>query len=162
MKTNFLKPMCLFLLILLLIGCSEKPYQFPEKYDPLRNPFDDLKAAVKVAQKSGQRIILKVGGEWCVWCHRLDDFIKQHQEIDKYLHSNFIFLKINVSKENKNEKFLAQYPKVPGYPHLFVLESNGDFLHSQDTAPLEKEKSYDAGNIMEFLKLWAPDILDKN
>ena len=156
-KFNFLKLMGIFQLILLIIGCSEKSYQFPEKYDPARDPFDDLKAAINVAQKSGQRIILKVGGEWCIWCFRLDDFIKQHQEIDNYLHSNYIFLKINFSKENKNENFLAQYPKISGYPHLFVLDSNGDFIHSQDTALLEKEKSYDAHKIMEFLRQWAPN-----
>ena len=109
MKTNALKLTILFLLTLLLIACSEQQYQFPEKYDPQRNPFDDLSAAVEIAQKSGQRIILKVGGEWCIWCHRLDDFIKERQEIENYLHSNFIFLKINFSKENKNGRFRKIY-----------------------------------------------------
>jgi len=158
MKADFFKKlMNLVVLILLIVSCSDKPYQFPENYDPLRNPFDDLNAAVKVARKSGQRIVLKVGGEWCIWCHRLDDFIKEHPEIDKYLHSNYIFIKINVSKENKNENFLARYPKISGYPHLFVLDSKGEFIHSQDTALLEKEKSYDAQKIMEFLQQWAPN-----
>ena len=72
------------------------------------------------------------------------------------MHDNFVVLKINWSPENKNEKFLSQYPKVAGYPHIFILENDGKFLFSKNTAELEKEKSYDAEKIMNFLKEWAP------
>ena len=41
------------------------------KFDPTRNPFDDLKSAVEVAKESSIRIILDVGGEWCIWFHRM-------------------------------------------------------------------------------------------
>jgi hypothetical protein len=63
-------------------------------------------------------------------------------------------VKVNFSKENKNESFLSNYPKIEGYPHIFVLESDGAFLHSQDTGLLEKEKSYDKDKILAFLKEW--------
>ena len=39
-----------------------------EKFDPARNPSDDLKAAIETASKENKRIILDVGGEWCGWC----------------------------------------------------------------------------------------------
>ncbi len=146
----------IFFFALVIMDCSDKPFPFPEKYDPARDPFADVSAAVNIAQKSGQRILLKVGGDWCIWCHRLDDFIKANPEIDRFLQEKFIMLKINFSQENKNEQFLSQYPKIPGYPHLFVLEKNGSFLHSQDTGVLESGKSYAAEKIMEFLRQWAP------
>ena len=125
------------------------------KFDPLKDPFADLKEAVVDAQKLEKRIILDVGGEWCIWCHRLDAFLEQNAELYKYLHDNFVVLKVNFSKENKNEKFLSQYPQIPGYPHIFVLEKDGKFLFSKSTAELEKEKSYDAEKIITFLKEWS-------
>ena len=64
-------------------------------------------------------------------------------------------MKINYSEENKNEKFLSQYPKVDGYPHFFVLDKNGKLLYSQNTGLLEKEKSYDREKFMTFLKKWT-------
>lgn len=126
-----------------------------EKFDPARDPFKDLKAAMETASKANKKILLDVGGEWCIWCHRIDEFINQNAELKNYLSEHYIVIKVNFSEENKNEKFLAQYPKVEGYPHFFVLNEKGKLLHSQNTGLLEKEKSYDVDKFMDFLKKWA-------
>lgn len=127
-----------------------------EKFDPAKDPFNDLANAVVKANVENKRIILDVGGEWCIWCHRLDAFIGNDEEIKNTLNDNFITVKVNFSPENKNEKFLGQYPAIKGYPHIFVLDSDGKFLHSQDTGLLEKDKSYDKEKILSFLKQWSP------
>jgi thioredoxin-related protein len=126
-----------------------------EKFDPAKDSFKDLKNTIELAQKENKRIILDVGGEWCIWCHRLDIFILSNDEIKNYLDENFITMKVHWSRELPNEKFLAQYPKVDGFPHMYVLEKDGKLLHSQNTGLLEKEKSYDKEKIMEFLKKWT-------
>ncbi|MEW5843800.1 MAG: thioredoxin family protein [Bacteroidota bacterium] len=125
------------------------------KFDPSRDPFADVKTAVVEAEKTNKRILLDVGGEWCIWCHRIDSFIEQNDEINKFLHENFVVVKVNWSPENKNEKFLTEYPKVAGFPHFFILEKDGKFLHSQNTGLLEKEKSYDSEKMLNFFKEWA-------
>lgn len=138
------------------IFAQQEAEKTAHKFDPMRDPFVDVKVAVEEAVKEHKRILLDVGGEWCIWCHRLDKFIEDNAEIKTYLNEKFIVLKVNFSPENKNEKFLAQFPKVPGYPHFFVLDTDGKFLHSQDTGELEKDKSYSAELILDFLKEWAP------
>lgn len=155
MKKNYL-----WLIIVMIISCSISAQEKSEhkttvKFDPLRDPFKDLSSAVIEAEKTNKRILLDVGGEWCIWCHRLDSFFEQHADLRKYMNENFVVLKVNYSPENKNEKFLGQYPKIPGYPHIFILEKDGKFLHSQDTSKLEKKMSYDADKIMSFLKEWS-------
>ena len=127
-----------------------------EKFDPQRDPEKDLKAAVTLASKSGQRILLDVGGEWCIWCRKLDKFFQDNKDVSEFLHANYIVVKVNWSKENKNEKFLGKYPAVKGYPHLFVLDSGGKLLHSQDTGELESGDHHDRDNVFTFLKKWAP------
>lgn len=127
-----------------------------EKFDPAKNPTDDLKITIENAQQSDKRIILDVGGEWCIWCHRIDTFMHNTKEIKSLLNENFIILKINFSKENKNETFLSQYPAIEGYPHFFVLDKNGNLLHSQNTGDLEKDKDYDKEKFIEFLNKWKP------
>lgn len=130
---------------------------FPrEKFDPLKDPAADLAAAVKTASADGRNIILDVGGEWCVWCVIMDKYFYDNADLAKMRDQNFIWLKVNMSEENENKAFLVKYPPIVGYPHLFVLNSKGEFLHSQDTAPLESEKSYDRDKIVEFLKKWSP------
>jgi thioredoxin-related protein len=126
-----------------------------EKFEPTRNPFDDLKIAVEQAQQSDKRIILDVGGEWCIWCHRIDAFMHNTKEIKSLIDKNFVFVKVNFSKENKNEKFLSRYPKIEGYPHFFVLNKEGKLLHSQNTGELEKDKDYDKEKFIDFLVKWS-------
>ena len=127
-----------------------------EKFDPSRNPAKDVKGAVREAKKSGRRILLDVGGEWCKWCHYLDRFFEQNKDVADFLHEKFVVVKVNYSKENENKKFLSQYPKIPGYPHLFVLDKNGKFLWSQDTGDLESGQGHDHDKVLAFLKRWAP------
>ncbi len=136
---------------------SESPKSLlPLAFDEKRDPSVDLKYAVTLAKKEKKNILLDVGGEWCIWCKRLDEFFEVDTVLNNFLRQNFVVLKVNYSKENKNEKFLSKYPKVAGYPHFFVLNRNGRFLHSQNTGDLEAGKGYDLVKMMSFLKKWAP------
>ena len=141
----------------LLLAQSDSGYTPVTKFDPARNPSKDLQAATEEARISNRRIILDVGGDWCIWCHRIDYFIGNDADIKNFLNKNFIFLKINFSKKNKNEEFLSKYPEIPGYPHFFVLDKNGKLLYSQDTGLLEEGKGYSHEKMISFLKKWAPE-----
>jgi hypothetical protein len=70
--------------------------------------------------------------------------------------TNFVWLKVNVSKENPNEALLARWPKVAGYPHLFVIDADGRVTQSQDTSVLEAGKNYDRAAFRSFLVDWSP------
>jgi len=127
-----------------------------EKFDPTRDAAKDIADAVVLASKESKRILLDVGGEWCIWCHKLDKFFNDNKDAADFLHANFIVVKVNYSKENKNEKVLSAYPPVKGYPHLFVLDSSGKLLHSQDTGELESGDHHDHDKVLSFLRAWAP------
>lgn len=125
-------------------------------YDPERDPTTDLRAAVEEAQTRGSRILVVVGGEWCSWCHILDRFVKGNEEIHRLWARHFVTLKVHYDPGTPNEDFLGRYPKVDGYPHIFVLDEDGAFLHSQGTAVLEAGESYSPERMRDFLNRWAP------
>ena len=85
----------------------------------------------------------------------MDDFFMAHSELTGLRDKNFITVKINFSEENPNKEVLAQYPAIAGYPHLFVLDSAGALVHSQDTGALEEGKSYNLDRFTTFLAYWA-------
>lgn len=126
------------------------------KYDPKRNAETDIIDAVLEAQRTGRLVLIDVGGEWCVWCHILDKFFDQHPKLLEYREQNYVMVKINYSQENENDKVLSRYPKIQGFPHLFVLDAKGTLLHSQDTSELEEGKSYNEEKVFTFLRKWAP------
>ncbi len=128
-----------------------------ELYDPAADPAADLAAAIVEAGQSGRRILLEVGGNWCIWCHRLEAFVEGHERVREAWDDGFVTVKVNYSPEAENREFLSRYPEVPGYPHLFVLDSDGTFLHSQGTGVLEEGEGYSEEAVVAFLERWAPD-----
>lgn len=127
-----------------------------DDYDPSRDPTADLAAAIQIATEHNKRILLQVGGQWCGWCKLLDKYIQDHPTIHSLLVEDFLIVKVNYGRDNRNPGFLGQYPQIHGYPHIFVLESDGTFLHSQDTAVLEEGDTYNENAILRFLREWLP------
>ena len=141
------------------VAAPDKPKEEPiarERFDPKKDPRADLDAAMAVAQKTGKNIVLDIGGEWCGWCVFMDKFFVQNPDIAKTRDQNFVWVKVNFSKENENKEFLSPYPQPAGYPHLFVLDAAGKLLQSQDTSELEEGKGYNHDRFAEFLKKWSP------
>jgi len=68
-------------------------------YDPARNADQDLRDALTEASRSGKRVLLDVGGEWCSWCHIFDAFFEHNARLLELRNKNFIMLKINVSNQ---------------------------------------------------------------
>jgi len=154
-------PFLLFL-IALLPGCDRAPadsstqrYLPVTQFDPSRDGAVDLADAIGEATRSGRRVLVEVGGEWCSWCRRLDDLLARDKELGDVRDRYYVAVKINWSVENRNEKVLSSFPKIPGYPHLFVLAPDGTLLHSQDTAELESGDGHDPARVLAFLKRWA-------
>jgi thiol:disulfide interchange protein len=148
------------LLLLLAASCPaqgtyEQPL-LPERFDPARDAAADIRFAIGEAQQTGKRVLLDVGGEWCVWCRRLDTLFATNAPLKEYRERHYVTVKVNYSRENKNEAVLGAYPKIAGYPHLFVLDSAGKLLHSQETGALESGKGHDPEKVMAFMRQWAP------
>ncbi|HCV43126.1 MAG TPA: thiol-disulfide isomerase [Bacteroidetes bacterium] len=149
-------PSTLILLLVVIAATGVLAGGGADKFDPGRDAAKDIQNATAEAKQTGKRVLLDVGGEWCIWCHRLDTLFATHPDLNEFMHKNFVVVKVNYSKENKNEKVLSRYPKIPGYPHLFVLDSSGKLLCSQDTGELESGKGHDPDKVMSFLKKWVP------
>ncbi len=125
------------------------------KFDPTSDAAKDIKDAVAEAKRTNKKVYVDVGGEWCIWCHRIDDFYAANTDLQNYLDKHYVFVKVNYSKENKNEEVLANYPKIEGYPHVFILDKKGKLIKSKNTGELEEGKGYNHDKVMEFLKEFA-------
>jgi thioredoxin-related protein len=125
------------------------------KFDPARDAAKDIENAIKEATKTHRRIILDVGGEWCIWCHRLDTLFIKNPDLYKYMNEHFVYVKVNMSPENRNKELLSKYPPIPGYPHWFVLDSNGKLIKSESSGEFEEGKGHSPKKVMAFLKKWT-------
>lgn len=124
-------------------------------YDPQRDAFADGHAALKLAKSSQRRVLIELGGDWCKWCHAMDAFFDQNPDVKRRLHETFVMLKVNVSDENDNQEFLAAFPRPLGYPHMYVAETDGNLLHSQDTGEFVVNGRYSAQKFNAFFDRWT-------
>lgn len=145
------------LIVILSFAGAVLAQDLPAKFDPARDAARDVAAATAMAKAQGKRVLVDVGGEWCSWCHILDRFIDANADIRKLRDAGYVWVKVNWSKENKNETLLSRWPAIQGYPHLFVLDGEGKLLHSQDTGALESGKGYDKARFAQFLRTWSPN-----
>lgn len=126
-------------------------------YDPNRDSDHDLTNAKSWAKQGHKRILLVVGGNWCVWCARLDAFFAANPDITSFRDSHFVMVKIYSGMKGKRPGALARLPKVSAYPHFFILDEDAAVLQSKDTDEFESGPSYDHDRLLAFLKTWAPE-----
>ncbi|MGD8340906.1 MAG: thioredoxin family protein [Gammaproteobacteria bacterium] len=124
-------------------------------YEPDADPFNLLESAKSEAADEGKLILLMAGGDWCVWCHYLNAFIHANAEIGSALEETFVVVKAYYGDEADNSAFFNGLPEAVGYPHFWVLDSDGNILVSQNTLPLEDgDKSYSRDAFLAFIETW--------
>ncbi len=65
-------------------------------------------------------------------------------------------------RENYNKDVMEDlgFPQRFGFPVVVILDRNGNRIHTQNTAYLEKDQSYDFKIMKEFLFNWSPKALN--
>jgi len=131
-------------------------------YKPEENASAELEKAVKEAKASSKHVFVQIGGNWCIWCARFYEYVKNDQQLDSAMHADYIVYHLNYSKENINKEVMAKlgYPQRFGFPVFVVLDGNGNRLHTQNSAYLEQGKTYNKGQVMEFFNHWNPKALE--
>jgi thiol:disulfide interchange protein len=132
-------------------------------YDPKENAAEGIREAVAQAKKQGKHVFVQVGGNWCIWCARFNDFITNDPHVDSIIRAGYVIYHLNYSQENHNGDLLARYgfPQRFGFPVFLVLAGDGRLLHTQSSWYLEDgKKSYDRDKVSEFFTDWTPQALD--
>jgi len=124
------------------------------KYLPKADPAADLKKAEAAAAEQGKRVLLVVGGDWCVDCVILDQFLTQSKAVQAEFDKTFVTAKIYLGPENLNPEFLKQYPEIEWVPQFFVLDAKGKLLKAQDTRELSSDHEFHKDKMMAFAKKW--------
>jgi thioredoxin-related protein len=151
----------ILVLCLVINGYAQDLTKF-KLYKPGENAKEKIEAAIKEAKKSGKHVLIQIGGNWCIWCARFNDFVTNDQSLDSLMNKNYVVYHLNYSKENKNTDLLTRYefPQRFGFPVFLVLNEKGDLLHTQTSWYLESGKSYDKEKVTAFLTDWGKKAFD--
>ena len=131
-------------------------------YNPNADAKTEIQQAVKEAKAEGKNVFLQIGGNWCPWCIKFHHFVESNSEIKNFVEKNFVVVKVNYSKENKNLAILKEldYPQRFGFPVFVILNGDGKRIHTQNSAYLEENGGYSEKEVLTFYKQWSPMALD--
>lgn len=133
-----------------------KPYN--DKTDALQQ----INKAIEQAGKEDKYVLCQVGGNWCPWCLIFAELATTNQEIKTIIDKNFVYIHVNYSKENKNPEAMRMLrnPARFGFPVFVILDSEGNYLHTQNSAYLEEGKGYDVKKVVDFLSKWTKESIN--
>lgn len=143
--------------ILFAITALCAPAQLPKVYDPALDPIQQIDSAVAAAASEGKYVIVQAGGNWCPWCLRLAQYVKDDAEIADFIANNYVYIHVDYPRDPA-PRLRARLNDAGrfGFPVLVVLGEDGSVMHIQDSALLESGDSYDRAKLARFLQLWAP------
>ena len=159
---RLLSALALFAATSVFAAEPEYPKQGPDVYDREADGTAQIAAALVQAKAEHKRVLLKLGANWCVWCHRLSATMHENQPVAQELADNFVLVLVDVNHRDgrsRNDTVNAQYgnPVQFGLPVLLVLDEAGRLLTTQETGALEDGGSaHDPAKVLAFLKSWAP------
>lgn len=146
----------LFLFIIMFVSTFA---QTPQKiYDESIDAVQQINTAVSQAATDNKYVVCQVGGNWCPWCIRFNNLIKQDSTINQVVNENFVYIHVNYSQANKNPKAMQMLgnPARFGFPVLVILDEKGNVIHIQNSSYLEEGQGYNAKNVLEFFQQWTP------
>ena len=117
----------------------------------------DIAAALAEAKKSGKRVIVDFGGDWCPDCQVLDIYFHQSPN-SELLARGFVKVNVNIGQMDQNIDVAAKYgvPIAKGVPALAVLDADGKVLYSQKTGEFNSMRRMQSSSVTEFLTKWKP------
>lgn len=118
----------------------------------------ELREAEERAARSGKRLLLVFGANWCFDCHVLD-LAFQSPELAPMVVANYEVVHVDLGpEEEKNADLVAQYeiPLNKGIPAIAVADSDGKMVVSQKNGEFEDARVLTAEVLAEFLSKWKP------
>lgn len=148
----------MILFLMLAITVSDGPY------DASADAAAEIRSAIATAQATNRHVLIQVGGNWCIWCKRLDKLLRENDACREALNSSYVLVHVNYSDENKNQAVMRDlgFPQRFGFPVWVVLDGQGKRLHIQDSGAMEAKRGtkHDPEKVLWVLNNWNPKAVD--
>jgi len=114
-------------------------------------------AAFARARKSGKRVLIDLGGNWCGDCIVLAN-IMQLKEMKPFIASHFEFVAVDVGRFDKNLAIPARFgitKRLEGVPSVIIAEPDGKFVNEGKISALSDARHMTPQGVADWLAQWA-------
>lgn len=114
-------------------------------------------AAFARAKKSGKRVLIDLGGNWCGDCVVLANLMRL-KEMQPFLAAHFEMVSVDVGRFDKNLQIPARFgitKRLEGVPAVIIAEPDGKFVNPGRITALADARHMSPQAIADWLAQWA-------
>jgi thiol-disulfide isomerase/thioredoxin len=126
-------------------------------YDPAANADAAVDAAVARAHKSGKRVLIDLGGNWCADCRILAGLMEL-PELHRFLEAHYEIVSVDVGRFNHNLQIPARYgitTRLEGVPALLVVTPDGHLVNGGHVSAIQDARHFTPQALADWLAQWT-------
>lgn len=127
-------------------------------------PFDEtadanaaVDAALARARKSGKRVLIDLGGNWCADCRILSGLMEL-PELHRFLDAHYEIVSVDVGRFNRNLQIPARYgitTRLEGVPALLVVTPEGKLINGGHVSAIQDARHFTPQALADWLAQWT-------
>jgi thiol:disulfide interchange protein len=133
------------------------PVVLTQPYDEGANADAAVAAAFARAQKSHRRVLIDLGGNWCVDCIVLANFLKL-PEMQRFMTAHYEVVTVDVGRFNRNLQIPARFgitKRLEGVPALLIATPDGKLVNGADVFATASASEMTPKSVADYLTKYA-------
>ncbi len=136
---------------------QQLPVVLTQPYDEGANADAAVATAFARASASHKRVMIDLGGNWCVDCIVLANFLKL-PEMARFMAAHFELVAVDVGRFNRNLHIPARYgitKRLQGVPALLILTPDGKLVNGNDIFATASASEMTPISVADYLAKYA-------
>ena len=136
---------------------QQLPVVLTQPYDEGANADAAVATAFARARASHKRVMIDLGGNWCVDCIVLANFLKL-PEMARFMAAHFELVAVDVGRFNRNLHIPARYgitKRLQGVPALLILTPDGKLVNGNDIFATASASEMTPISVADYLAKYA-------
>lgn len=127
----------------------------PRPYHAGEDGHAPIARAVAASRRDHRTVVVMFGGNWCIWCRRLDYSLTHDPVLAPLVRASFRFVHVDSRANHALDEEMG-HPTSHGVPVLVVLDAQGHPTYTQDTSALELGDGHSRTRVEAFLRRYLP------
>jgi thiol:disulfide interchange protein len=140
-----------------ITNLQQLPVVTLQPYDEAANADAQVAAAFARAQKSHKRVLIDLGGNWCVDCIVLANFL-QLPEMRRFMAAHYEEVSVDVGRFNRNLQIPARFgfaKRLEGVPALLIATPDGKLVNGGNIFATADAHNMTPQSLADYLARYA-------
>lgn len=140
-----------------IASLQQLPVVLMQPYDEHANANAAVAAAFDRARKSRKRVLIDLGGNWCVDCVVLANFLKL-PEMQRFMAAHYEMVAVDVGRFDRNQQIPARFGitgRLKGVPVLLIATPDGKLVNGNDVFATADASTMTPQALADYLAKYA-------